>query len=159
MNSVASLILGIAVLGLVIYRQVTPRQVADSLRLPLVLGVVGLIEMWSYLNAHHGSAVLVAELAGSLVLAAAFGVIRAMTVRLSWRQGQWWSQGSWFTAGLWILSLAVHLGYDAVLGHGATGGAFGGVTVLLYLAVTFTSQRLAVQARARRMPAAVPAPG
>ena len=61
---------------------------------------------------------------------------------------------SWLTAILWILSVAAHLGFDYVVaGHNHNG--FGNATILLYLAVTFSVQRLLVQARAQR--AAIPA--
>jgi len=55
------------------------------------------------------------------------------------------------TALLWIVSLAVHLGYDYLVdGRGAQAG-LGSASLLLYFAVTFTIQRLILQARAQRM--------
>jgi hypothetical protein len=147
--NVTSLLLGVAVLGLVVYRQLTPRQVKSGFRVPLVLAVIGLVQLMPYLHQHHDTTAITAALAGSLVLAAGFGLARAATVRLSFRQGEWWSQGTWLTALLWLAAVAAHLGYDALTGHGGTSGV-GSVTLLLYLAVTFTVQRLAVGIRTRR---------
>ncbi|HME66295.1 MAG TPA: hypothetical protein VKG61_15525 [Streptosporangiaceae bacterium] len=53
-----------------------------------------------------------AALAGSLVLAAITGAIRAMTVRVWVEASQALRQGTWITALLWVVSLDAHLGYD-----------------------------------------------
>ena len=50
-------------------------------------------------------ATVFAALAGSLVLAAITGAIRAMTVRVWIQGGQALRQGTWITALLWIVSL------------------------------------------------------
>ena len=145
-----NIVIGIAVLSVIVSRQLQARPLRASLWLPLLLAVVGVAELSSYLKTQHSQSALIAALAGSLVLAAAFGVARAMTVRLSCRQGQWWVQGSLLTAVLWVLSLAAHVGYDALLGHGDQAGS---ATILLYVAVTYTAQRLVTQARVARIPA------
>jgi len=146
-----NLLIGILVLGLVIYRQVIPRRVRSNLRIMLILAVVGLVQTVQYLHGRHIGATIVTAIIGSLVLAAAFGLARALTVRLFFRDGQWWTRGGWITAILWIVSLAAHLRFDyLVAGHGSAGISFGNATILLYLAVTFTVQRLVVIARAQR---------
>jgi hypothetical protein len=72
------IILGVLVLGLVIYRQLVARPInARGLRLLAILGVIGLIETVGYLQKYHGGTGTYAALAGSLVLAAVFGVLRA----------------------------------------------------------------------------------
>ena len=73
----ANLVTGLAVLGLVIYRQLIPRQVKSNMRIPLILAVIGLIQVVRLLDAHHVGPVVVAEIAGSLMLAAVFGLARA----------------------------------------------------------------------------------
>jgi len=122
-----------------------------------VLGVIGVIETYQYLAKHHAGATEVAALAGSLALAAAFGLIRAMTVRVWMKDGQPWSQGSVITAVLWVLALAAHLGYDALLDHHKDLTGLGEATVLLYLAVSLLVQRLVVATRAARLAPAPPA--
>lgn len=145
-------ILGLVVLGLLIYRQLVARRVGSSgSRLMLVLGVIGLLETVQFLQKHHGGSVTIAALAGSLVLAAIFGALRARTVRVWIKDGSAWTQGNWVTALLWILALAAHLGYDALLDkHKGTSG-LGEATIVLYLAISLGVQRVIVQQRARRL--------
>jgi hypothetical protein len=162
MNSqtLLELVVGVAVLGLLIYRNLTARPVRQAnQRLYLILGVIGIVETVGYLDKHHAGALGVAALLGSLVLAVGFGAVRAMTVRVWVQNGQAWSQGNWLTAGLWIVALAAHLGYDAAISSKQLDG-LGSATVLLYLAASLVTQRLIVQARAQRLdPAVVTASG
>jgi hypothetical protein len=146
-----NLLIGILILGLVIYRQMIPRRVRSNMRIMLILAIIGLVQTVQYLHGRHVDATIVAEIIGSLVLAAVFGLARASTVRLFFKDGQWWTRGNWITAILWVVSVAAHLGFDyLVAGHGSSGTSFGNATILLYLAVTFTVQRLVVIARAQR---------
>ena len=147
------IVLGVLVLGLVIYRQLVARPInARGLRLMVILAVIGVIETVDYLQKYHGSTGTYAALAGSLVLAAVFGVLRAGTVRIWSQDGQVWMKGNWLTAALWIVAIGVHLGYDALVarGHGS-GGDVGTATIVLYLAVSLGVQRLVAQFRASRM--------
>ena len=150
------LVIGIVVLGLLIVRNLRARPVRQvNQRLFLILGVIGVIETYQYLGQHHAGATAVAALAGSLVLAAAFGLIRAMTVRVWMQDGQPWSQGNALTATLWILALGAHLGYDGLLDHHKDLSGLGSATVLLYLVVSLIVQRVVVATRAARL---APAP-
>jgi hypothetical protein len=152
------LVIGLVVLGLLIFRQLQSRPVRGNQRLLLILAVVGLVETSYYLQrAHSGSAAIVA-LAGSLVLAAVFGAVRAFTVRLWIQDGQPWVRGNLLTAGLWVVALAAHLGYDYLVGQHKDLGQLGNATVLLYLVASLSVQRLVVAYRARRLdPAGAPA--
>jgi hypothetical protein len=147
------IVLGIAVLGLVIYRQVVARPInARGLRLIAILAIIGVVETVDYLQKYHSSTGTYAALGGSLVLAAVFGVLRAGTVRLWSQDGQVWMKGNWLTALLWIVALGAHLGYDALVAHGhGSAGNIGTATVVLYLAVSLGVQRLVSQYRASRM--------
>jgi hypothetical protein len=66
---VVDLLIGAAVLVLVLFRQLQARPVNDNMRLPLILGIVG--------------------------VAAIFGAIRAASVRVWVDGGQAWRQGNW----------------------------------------------------------------
>lgn len=153
----ADVVLGLAVLALLIYRQLRTRPVnASGLRVIAVLAVVGLVEASEFLQNNHGGAVPYAAIGGSLVLAVIFGALRAATVR-SWLQdAQPWSKGSGLTASLWIV--AAHLGYDALVEHGHAERGLGAATVVLYLAISLGIQRGIVQSRAHRLQAGRPAP-
>jgi len=147
------IIFGLAVLVLLIYRQLRARPInAGGLRLAVILAVIGVVETAEYLQKYHGGPGTYAALGGSLVLAAVFGVLRAGTVKLWNQDGQVWSKGNWLTAVLWIIAIAAHLGYDELVarGHGNNGGV-GTATVILYLAVSLGVQRLVAQLRASRM--------
>jgi hypothetical protein len=156
--NLTNLIIGVVVLVLFLSLQLATRRLSESYRLPIILAVIGIVELVNFLKGHPDNDAGIAEaLVGSLVIAAVFGAIRALTVRV-WREnGQLLRKGTWLTAVLWILSLAAHLGYDdLVAGHitGKSGGNVGDATVLLYLVVTLTIQRFVLLNRVARQEAA-----
>jgi hypothetical protein len=157
--NVTDLVIGIAVLALLLYRQLVTRRLSENYRLSVILAVIGIVEFVNFLSGHphNDDGGIAAAVIGSLVLAAGFGWVRALTVRVWRRDGQVWRKGTWLTAVLWVLSLAVHLGYDyLVAGHvtGKNGGNVGDATILLYLVVTLTVQRYALLTRVAREEAA-----
>lgn len=157
-QAVIDLVIGLVVVGLLIFRQLRPRQVRANPRLLLILLVVGVIQVVNYLKhspGHVGSAAAIA-LVGSLVLAAVFGALRAFTVRVWTADGQTWMQGNILTAVLWAAALGAHLGYDYLIGQHKGIGQIGTATVVLYLVASLAAQRLIVTWRAQRQE--VPAP-
>jgi hypothetical protein len=157
--NVADLVIGVAVVLLLISRQLSVRQLRESYRLVLILAVIGIIEFATYLRGHpHDVTGISAAVVGSLVLAAVMGGLRALTVRV-WRGegGQLLRQGNWLTALLWIVALGVHLGYDYLVASNSTGkngGDVGTATLLLYLVVSLAVQRFIMINRATRQEAA-----
>jgi hypothetical protein len=152
------LVIGIAVLALILVRQMQVRPVRASFRLPLILAIIGVIELYQFFqhNQHRDTGVVFAALAGSLVLAAIFGAIRALTVRVWINAGQALRQGTWITAVLWVASLGVHLGYDYLVDGKGPQSGLGTASLTLYFAVTYTIQRLILQAKAQRIAASPP---
>ena len=155
---VVSLVVGLAVLAWVLVRQLSPRRLSESYRLSLILAIIGAVQFADFLKGHPGNpGGITAAVAGSLVLAAVFGVARAITVRV-WRQGgQLLRKGTWITAILWIIAVAAHYGYDdLVAGHitGKNGSSVGNATVLLYLVISLTVQQFVLLARVKRQDAA-----
>jgi hypothetical protein len=151
-GTLTSLVIGIAVLALLIVRQMSTRRLRDNYRISIILGVIGLIEFVNFLkNQSTGDTRIVEAVAGSLVLAAVMGVLRAMTVRI-WRQdGQLLIRGTWLTALLWVIAVAAHLGYDDLVVGGKNGETIGNATILLYLVVSLTVQRFVMLTRAQRL--------
>jgi hypothetical protein len=151
-TELANLVIGLLVLVYVVSMQLRAKPAKTDMRLPLILAVIGIIQLTGFLRGESNKASEVAAaLIGSLLLAAAFGGIRAATVHVWVDNGQAWRQGNWLTAALWIMSFAVHLGYDfAVDGRGALSG-LGNASLVLYLAITYAVQRLIIQARAQRI--------
>jgi hypothetical protein len=146
---VADVILGVAVLVLLIYRQLRIRPVnASALLLIAILVIIGLFQAYRFLSRTHAHPLTFAAIGGSLVFAAIFGALRASTVRIWLEDRQAWSQGNWLTAALWIASLAAHLGYDILVAHGPGARGLGTATIVLYLAVSLGFQRLLVLQRA-----------
>lgn len=156
-QTLSYLVIGVAVLGLLIYRQLVARPVRGNQRLVLILVIIGAIEAFQYIQKLHGGTTTAAiALIGSLILAAVFGAARAATVRIWLQDGQAWSKGNLLTAALWIVAVAAHLGYDYLIGQHKSIGDIGNATVLLYLAVSLAVQRVIVTMRAQRLdPAAV----
>lgn len=149
---VVDILLGLAVLALIIYRQLRSQPVnASALRLIAILLIIGLIQTVQFLNKYHAHPLTYAAIVGSLVLAGIFGALRASTVRLWLQDGAAWSKGDWLTAVLWIASLVAHLGYDFVVWRGPGVRGLGTATIVLYLAVTLGFQRILVLQRARRL--------
>lgn len=146
-----NLLVGLAVLALLVYRQLQVRPVRANFRLPLILAVIGVIQLTQFLKHDHHTGTVFAALAGSLVLAAIFGAIRAMTVRVWIQAGQALRQGSWITAVLWVVSLGVHLGYDYLVDGKGSQAGLGTASLTLYFAVTYTIQRFILQAKAQRI--------
>jgi hypothetical protein len=155
--NLGNLIIGIVVLAVLLSRQLVTRRLSENYRLSAILGILGIVEFADFLSGHpHDGGGIAVAVAGSLVLAAGFGAVRALTVRV-WREnGQLLRRGTWLTAALWIVSLAAHLGYDyLVAGHvtGKNGGNVGNATILLYLVVTLFVQRFIMLNRAARQEA------
>jgi hypothetical protein len=158
---VIDVILGVAVLVLLIYRQLSARPVnASALGLIAILAIIGVVQTYQFLNKNHAHPLTYAAIGGSVVLAAIFGALRASTVRVWLQDGQAWSKGNWLTAALWIASLAAHLGYDILVAHGPGARGLGTATIVLYLAVSLGFQRVLVLQRAHRLQLGEPtAPG
>jgi hypothetical protein len=150
-STTVNLLIGIAVLALLVYRQLQVRPVRANFRLPLILAVIGVIELTQFLKTDHHTGTVFAALAGSLVLAAITGAIRAMTVRVWIQAGQALRQGTWITALLWVVSLGVHLGYDYLVDGKGPQSGLGTASLTLYFAVTYTIQRFILQAKAQRL--------
>jgi hypothetical protein len=151
-SDVVDIVIALAALALILYRQLQRRPIRSSnTRLPLILGIIGVVELLEYLNKGHHGAVIYVALLGSLVIAAIFGAIRAATTHVWLEGGQPWRQGNWLTAVLWIASIAAHLGYDYIVDGKGSNSGLGSASLLLYLAVTLVIQALILNARAQRM--------
>lgn len=151
MGSSENIVIGLVVLAWVLWRQVQRRLVRAD-RKPtvlLILLVLGVVAVGAYVKKEPVTGLAIVLLAGSLVLAAGFGVVRGYTVRVWEQDGQRWRQGTWLTVLLWLVAVGSHIGIDALIDSGAKG--LGSASILLYLAVSLGAQRLVVQSRATRL--------
>lgn len=142
-TTVTSIVISVAVLVFILYRQLQVRRAAPNMILPLVLlalGVAGL-EQGSSRPTAAKIGILIALLA---VDAVGLGALRAWTVKL-WRDGQGvLRQGTWVTVVLWLVGLGIHEAVD-VIAH------IPGSSTLLYLGVTFLAQQFVLQLRISRL--------
>jgi hypothetical protein len=163
-TTVVDVVIGIAVLALVIYRQLAVRRVRENYRLVIILAIIGILELSNFLSANghsiSGGKITVA-LVGSAILAAVMGLVRALTVKI-WRgdDGQLLRRGTWLTGVLWVVAIALHLGFDALVAGGFTtkGPNIGNATIVLYLAVTFGAQQVVLLRRADQQHAGLGGP-
>ena len=142
--------LGTLILVVVLLRQgrVRPVPRAYHPRLPVFVGVIGLIEVLSYAGDHHVSASAWGWVLGSLLIGAVgLGALRGLSMRV-WSSNAWVvRQGTTVTMILWLVSLLVHFAADAGGNH---SGAVGleAASFLLYLGLTLGVQGSVVHRRA-----------
>ena len=155
------IVIGLAILALLIARQLRTRKVNGSWRIVVILAIIGVVQASEFLKVSHATSTTYAALGGSLVLAAVFGGFRAITMRIWTENGETWVKGNWLTAGLWVLAVAAHLGYDYLVAPAHANGKqdIGTATVVLYLTVSLGVQRVITIMRARRLEPAGPSAG
>ncbi len=142
--------LGAVILILVLLRQVRVRPVPRVFqpRLPVVIGVIGLFEMFSYANDHHVSGTAWGWVLGTLLIGAlGFGALRGLSMRVWAGDGWVLRQGNALTMGLWLVSLLIHFAGDAGGDHAGAAG-LEGASFLLYLGLTLAVQYYVVYRRA-----------
>lgn len=146
--AVIDIVIAVAVLVFILYRQVQVRRTSQRMVLPIVLIIIGVASLAGGSSTSSGKltgselGILIALLA---LDAGCLGAVRAWTVRL-WRDGQHGvlRQGTWVTVVLWLVGLAIHEGVDFAA-HIPAG------STLLYVGVTLLAQQLALQARINRL--------
>ena len=63
-TTIVSILVGVAIAALLVVRQLRAQPVNANFRLPLILGIIGLIEVTNYLGKVHGGSKTIAALAG-----------------------------------------------------------------------------------------------
>lgn len=151
-GALPNILIALAVLALILTRQLTPKQIREDqpYRLMLILGVIGVVELVKATEGEHVPAGAWAIVAVSIAIGAAIGYLRGLLVHV-WRDpatGVLMRQGNATTVALWLVSLALHLGIDLLVRHVAHGpGWLGSTSLLLYLAIALAAQRLATVRR------------
>ena len=153
--------LGAIVLIFVLLRQVrvVPVPRAYHPRLPIILGVIGLLELTSYAGDHHVSSTAWAWVLGTMLVGAlGLGALRGLSMRV-WATNGWVvRQGTAVTMALWLVSVLVHFVGDAGSTHSGGAGLLG-ASFLLYLGLTLGMQYYLVYRRAQPLWAAARPPG
>lgn len=150
--STTNIVIGLAVLALLLVRQLSKRSVKEDQQpiFLLVLLAIGVVDVGGFARSHPISATAIVMLVASLLVAAAFGAIRAYTVRLWREEGTLYQQGSLITVGLWLVAIAAHFGIDILVDRSSPAQGLAGAALTLYIAVSFGVQRFVVRSRAAR---------
>lgn len=165
MTVVTDILIGVLVLGWVLYRQLSPRRVRSDSgnRMLLIVGVIGLAQLVEFLQRTgvRIGPVAIGSMVVSLAVAAVLSAARAYTMRI-WRAADgWWRRGTPLTLVLWLVSIGSHLGIEALGGHLAGAGddvhGLGNATLVLYLAVSLGLQSMIVARRVAAVSAVAPA--
>ena len=142
--------LGAVLLIFVLLRQVrvVPVPRLYHPRLPVILGVIGLLELFSYTGDHHvTSGAWLWVLASLGVGAVGLGALRGLSMRV-WASNGWVvRQGNAVTMALWLVSLLVHFAADSAGNHSG-GAGLEAASFLLYLGLTLGVQYYVVFRRA-----------
>ena len=143
--------LGAIVLIFVLLRQVrvVPVPRVYHPRLPIILGIIGLLELTSYAGDHHVSSTAWAWVLGTMLIGAlGLGALRGISMRV-WAANGWVvRQGNAVTMALWLVSVLVHFVGDTGSTQ-AGGAALLGASFLLYLGLTLGVQYYLVYRRAQ----------
>lgn len=144
-------VIGLAALTLLIYRQLRTRRIrsANAYRPVLILGVIGVVQTASFTGKNPVPDVAWVLLAASLVTAAVFGWLRGRQVHVWVGPDGPLRKGNAVTCALWVAAVGVHLLID--IGGGAAfavPSGFGTASILIYLAVTLGVQQVVLQQRA-----------
>jgi hypothetical protein len=136
MSGIADALVAVAIVALVIARQVRPRRVSEGRSwwiLPAVLVFLA-VRQGGWTDPHHEAA-SVALLAAELAVGVCMGTVWAFTSRI-WRDeaGVAWVKGTKATAAAWIGGILLRVG---LAGLGAVIGVHeGGGSIMLALAAT-----------------------
>jgi hypothetical protein len=153
-GEVTNIVIGVAVVALLLARQMQTRRARErsSARIILILAVIGVFDISDATKGHTLGAGAVAWLIGSLLVGAALGAARAVTVVI-WRapDGTAWRKGTVLTATLWLVSLGVHFALEVGINSSTKIAALGASSILLYLAVTYGVQLELVRWRAAKL--------
>lgn len=151
--SLTNLLIGLAVLAWLIYRQLRVRRLHDRSGgiVLLVLAIYGAYSTYQVIRGSHLGGVVLGLLVGSLLVGSTLGAIRAATVKLWSQDGQILRQGTWLTATLWAVAFAVHLLVDRLITIIGGPKDLGDASILLYLAISWWTQSLITQARAETL--------
>ena len=149
-NVGVNVLVGLAVLALLLWRQLQPRRVREdgAMRLTVILLVVGVFQAYPVLSGHPPTTVVVLLLLAGLVSGAVFGTLRAYTTKLWIQDNEVWRRGTWLTLVLWLVAVGLHFGIDYLSEQQGAPAGLGSSTIVLYLAVTLGIQRFITQQRA-----------
>jgi hypothetical protein len=149
MNGTLQVVLIIAVIAYVLIRRLAgePAEAKRMLILPAILIIVGLSNLDDL--THSGTALLF--LIGTVLISAALGALRGISIKLPRRDGIVFMRYTAVTIALWVANIAVKFGANLLLGAiDKSGAAVLGNTMFLTVGVGMLLEGVVVLARALR---------
>ncbi|WP_052589994.1 DUF1453 family protein [Luteipulveratus mongoliensis] len=154
MQTAFNIIAAALVLLFILNRQLKPRAIREDrpYRQMLILGAIGFYQLGSYDEAASVSTTAWVLLAVSFVVGVAFALVRGTQVHV-WREGGvLMRQGNAVTIALWVVSIAVHIGIDVLIGGtGSAAEGLGTTSILAYLAAVLAVQQFVTLRRAEAL--------
>jgi hypothetical protein len=150
-----AVIIGVVVVGFIIYRQLERREIEGRrlVVLPLALALLGIFNLDKEPPA---SGAAVTALVASMTSAVVFGLARGVSTRVWQDPDGLMRQGTSITLGLWIISIALRIGIGAVAHRAGVSQSVTFGELPLFLGVTLAAQNVVIWMRAQAL--AVPPP-
>ncbi|WP_327145721.1 hypothetical protein [Nocardia sp. NBC_01327] len=149
-NAVVEGVIVVLVVGWIVYRQ-TQWQVLDPMRIwrgPIVLGVVGVLQMKTVLAGDTLGGTAVALLVLSAVLSLGVGLAMGAVSQVRWIDGQWQARTGWLGSALWLVLLAVRIGVEVCARSVGAGVVASVGAILLMLALNRAGRGVVLARRA-----------
>lgn len=154
MSGLFDALLAVVVIGLVITRQMRPRQVSGGRRWWLVPGVLLVLAVrdGGLIDPGHREA-SIALLTAELVLGAAIGAAWMRTTRI-WAEpdGKVWAQGTKASLAVWVVGIAMRAGLYAAGAAAGVGQKTGSVLLAVAVTLLIRSGLLVWRAQGMRSP-------
>jgi hypothetical protein len=151
---VTNIAIGIVVVCFVLYRQLQTRPVRGprSLRIMVIIGVLGVVQLVSFTEHTSVNATGWTLLVVGLATGAGFGLLRGTQMHVWMIGDNPMRKGNAITLVLWVVGIAIHLLIDVVgTAVASVPSGLGSASLLLYLAVTLGVQQAVVGERANRL--------
>lgn len=144
-SAVPGIVIALAVLALVLWRQLTTRPLRERPLIAVILVLLGVADTVPAASRTTPSPRDAGLLLLSLAIGIALAALRALTVRI-WADGdRVLRRGTILTALLWLASLAQHVTVTA-----SVSGGLGNTTLLIYFGLVLIAQHQILMIRARR---------
>lgn len=157
--SYTNIIIGLLVIIYVVSRQLAERPVKEDrgVKLPIILGAIGLFEIVQTIQNGHNSASITTIILLILGLASGtfFGYLRGTKIHIWYDKEQLMRKGNIVTVALWILGVSIHLTFEFISGRiDSSSAGLVSSSILLYVAITLGVQRYVTLERAKILRAA-----
>ena len=144
MNQYSITLFDVAFIVFILYNQIKIKTInTDSkFTFPLIMIILGMNNFIKYINMSQISLLSwLAIIINFTILAIGMATVRATTLRIWSEQNVIYRQGTWLTILVWIISIGLHAFLNSI-------GHVGQATTMLYIGITFTSQKIIILKRA-----------